>query len=209
MTDINIHTNTITDTNIDTDTDTQNISISVDSDAITEHTLHSNSNSIYTIDFDNYDNTSSEQSKQSNLIYLAKNTDTDKNTDIDKNTDTDNIIISIKAQLLEEFKTQIINNLDKPLLMKLLIRTMEIVECTQYKGTSQKELVIDILIQFLQSSDIHSTNTEQLITFLKHDASNIIDIIVDASKGNININKVESSVTRFCTLFFDCFKKKQ
>ena len=55
----------------------------------------------------------------------------------------DTILLEIKDQLLQEFKDQ---TLDKPLLMKLLIRGMEIVETTDFKGSDQKDLVIDILI---------------------------------------------------------------
>ena len=118
----------------------------------------------------------------------------------------DTLLQKIKDQLLQEFKDQ---TFDKPLLMKLIIRGMEIVETTDFKGSDQKDLVIDILIQLLETDGLNAPHKTELITFLKHDATNIIDIIVDASKGNININKVESFVTRFCTLFFDCFKKKQ
>ena len=118
----------------------------------------------------------------------------------------DTILLEIKDQLLKEFKDQ---NLDKPLLMKLIIRGMEIVETTDFKGSDQKDLVIDILIKLLETDGLNAPHKNQLVTFLKDDATNVIDVIVDASRGKININKLEPLVTRLVTCLFSCLKKKQ
>ncbi len=118
----------------------------------------------------------------------------------------DTILLEIKDQLLQEFKDQ---TLDKPLLMKLLIRGMEIVETTDFKGSDQKDLVIDILIKLLETDGLNAPHKNQLVTFLKDDATNVIDVIVDASRGKININKLEPLVTRLVTCLFSCLKKKQ
>ena len=104
----------------------------------------------------------------------------------------DTILLEIKDQLLQEFKDQ---TLDKPLLMKLLIRGMEIVETTDFKGSDQKDLVIDILIKLLETDGLNAPHKNQLVTFLKDDATNVIDVIVDASRG--------------LTCLFSCLKKKQ
>ena len=37
---------------------------------------------------------------------------------------------------------------------------------------------------------------------------NIIDIIIDASKGKIDINKIETYTTKFVKCIFGCLKKK-
>ena len=116
----------------------------------------------------------------------------------------DTLLQKIKDQLLQEFKDQ---TFDKPLLMKLIIRGMEIVETTDFKGSDQKDLVIDILIQLLETDGLNAPHKTELITFLKHDATNVIDVIVDASRGKININKVEPLVTRLVSCLFSCLKK--
>ena len=114
-----------------------------------------------------------------------------------------------KIQLLDEFKDLLtLKMVDKPLLIKILIRGMEIIESTSIKGKDQKDLVIDVLIQILETDGVDVSHKEQLIQFLKEDANAFIDVIVDASKGKININKVESVITIAIKYLFACFKKK-
>lgn len=112
----------------------------------------------------------------------------------------------IKDQLLQEFKNQ---TLDKPLLMKLIIRCMEIVEMTNFKGSEQTDLVIDILIKILETDGLISPHKEELYIFLTKDAGMIISIIVDASKGKININKLKPFINIVINCLFSCLKKKQ
>ena len=121
----------------------------------------------------------------------------------------DKIIDQVKRQLLDEFKDLLKQQaVDKPLLIKILIRGMEIMETTTIKGTEQKDLVIDILIQILETDGINVSHKDLLIQFLKEDANAFIDVIVDASRGKININKVESVVTKCIQYLFICLKKK-
>ena len=159
----------------------------------------------------------------------ANNTDannTDANNTDANNTDANSEQIALmidnsKAQVLEEikkqFKIQLLDEfkdlltlkmVDKPLLIKILIRGMEIIESTSIKGKDQKDLVIDVLIQILETDGVDVSHKEQLILFLKEDANAFIDVIVDASKGKININKVESVITVAIKYLFACFKKK-
>ncbi len=112
----------------------------------------------------------------------------------------------IKDQLLQEFKNQ---TLDKPLLMKLIIRCMEIVETTDFKGSEQTDLVINILIKILETDGLISPHKEELILFLTKDAGLVISIIVDASKGKININKLKPFMNIIINCLFSCLKKKQ
>ena len=120
----------------------------------------------------------------------------------------DKVIEQVKSQLLDEFKDMFtVQLVDKPLLIKILIRGMEIMENTTIKGTEQKDLVIDILIQILETEGLNISHKEQLISFLKDDANTFIDVIVDASKGKININKVESVITKSIRCLFACLNK--
>lgn len=121
----------------------------------------------------------------------------------------DKIIEQIKNQLLDEFKDLFKEqSLDKSLLIKILIRGMEIMETTTVKGKEQKDLVIDILIQILETDGLNVSHKDLLIHFLKEDANAFIDVIVDASRGKININQVESVVTNCIQYLFICLKKK-
>ena len=119
------------------------------------------------------------------------------------------LLEQIKGQLLDEFKDLLkTQSVDKSLLIKILIRGMEIMETTTVKGKEQKDLVIDILIQILETDGLNVSHKDLLIHFLKEDANAFIDVIVDASRGKININQVESVVTNCIQYLFICLKKK-
>ncbi len=120
-------------------------------------------------------------------------------------TTREKLIDNVKAQLLEHITDQ---EVDKPLLFTLLIKAMEIVEISDVKGTQQKDIVIEILLALLESEHVKSQHKQDLILFLKHDATNVIDIIIDASKGKIDINKIETYTTKFVKCIFGCLKKK-
>jgi len=81
----------------------------------------------------------------------------------------------------------------------LIIRTvMEVIEGTPIKGSQQKALALKILRQLFidfTDDDIEST----LIKLLDSGAiGNLIDLIVDASKGKTNINKIIDTTATCC-----------
>ena len=81
----------------------------------------------------------------------------------------------------------------------LIIRTvMEVVEGTPVKGSEQKDLALKILRQLFidfTDDDIEST----LINLLDSGTiGNLIDLIVDASKGKINVNKIIDTTVTCC-----------
>jgi hypothetical protein len=101
------------------------------------------------------------------------------------------IMNDIKQRLLDECKQLTI---DKPRLIKLLVRGMEIIDTFDIKGDDKKKTIIEVLILLLETNGIDIPNKDSLIIFLKEDASNFIDIIIDASKGKINVNKIEHGI---------------
>tara|TARA_R110002074_G_scaffold370687_5_gene545603 strand:- start:576 stop:1250 length:675 start_codon:yes stop_codon:yes gene_type:complete len=115
---------------------------------------------------------------------------------------------SIKKELLEEFATMWSNSanpLSKSILVKILVRAMEIVEKTDIKGHDQQDIVINILVEILESDLVVSLHKEVMLTFLKEDAGDVISIVVDASKGKININKLQGIVVRLFKKIGGCF----
>ena len=81
----------------------------------------------------------------------------------------------------------------------LIIRTvMEVIEGTPVKGSEQKTLALKILRQLFidfTDDDIEST----LISLLDNGAiGNLIDLVVDASKGKTNINKIIDTTATCC-----------
>jgi hypothetical protein len=125
---------------------------------------------------------------------------------IEKNT---SVISFIKKTLLEEFNTLWSNSdtpLNKSTLMTILVRAMEIVETTEIKGKEQLEIVLDVLVSIVESDFVVSPHKDTLLTFLKLHASDVISIVVDASKGKININKLENVGIRMFKKIFACLR---
>ena len=154
------------------------------------------------------DTTPADTTPADTTIELTNNTDgADIGTELISlvGLEKDEVLSKIKDQLFEEIKEQCI---DKPVLIKLITRTMEIVETTSFKGSDQKDLVIDVLVKLLETDGLDCPNKSDLIIFLKDYATNVIDIIVDASRGKFNINKIESLFTRVVKILFACLKKK-
>jgi len=92
--------------------------------------------------------------------------------------------------------------------LHLIIRTvMEVVEGTSIKGSEQKHLALKILRQLFidfTDDDIEST----LISLLDSGAiGNLIDLIVDASKGKTNINKIIDTTATCCKFWVSQLRK--
>ena len=125
---------------------------------------------------------------------------------------TDTYVEQIKLQLIDQINvddTKTVQDLDKTMLFTLLPTVMEIVETSDFKGSEQKDIVIQILVSVLESDLVKSTHKDDLLLFLHNDANNVIDIIVDASKGKLNINNVKNITTRLVTYLFACLKKNK
>jgi len=72
---------------------------------------------------------------------------------------------------------------------------MEIIEATPIKGSEQKNFAIKILREII---DEKVTGEEEAILLLLIDngtLGNLIDLVVDASKGKLNINAVTETTT--------------
>jgi hypothetical protein len=69
---------------------------------------------------------------------------------------------------------------------------MEIIELTSVKGDEQKELVIRLLKELINESNISYEMKEEALQFIRNGSlSKMIDIVVDATKGKLNINAIQ------------------
>jgi len=153
-----------------------------------------------------------QQNKLSDLSIFSK---TSELTDLSNDS---NLLYIKNKKTIDVIKYKLINKIsqyvyiDNKVLLSLLTYAMELMEQTEIKGSLQKDLVIKILNEVIEINFEHTENPLklQLIEFLNYEASNIIDLIVDASKGkiNININKTESFIIRIVKYFFCFFKNK-
>lgn len=142
---------------------------------------------------------------------------------IDSTTTTEDIGISteevklvdlVKQEALNLLKEKITSEIgdkqvDKQLLMKLLVIGMETVEKTKVKGKDQKDIVKEALIQVIKLESVKVPHEQGLIIFLENDVDDIIDLVVDASKGKFDINKVEKHAFTLLQCLFSCLKKNE
>ena len=142
---------------------------------------------------------------------------------VDSATTTEEINISteevklvdlVKQEALNLLKEKITSEIgdkqvDKQLLMKLLVIGMETVEKTKVKGKDQKNIVKEVLIQVIKLESVKVPHEEGLITFLENDVDDVIDLVVDASKGKLDINKAEKHAITLVQCLFSCLKKNE
>ena len=142
---------------------------------------------------------------------------------VDSATTTEEINISteevklvdlVKQEALNMLKEKITSEIgdkqvDKQLLMKLLVIGMETVEKTKVKGKDQKDIVKEALIQVIKLESVKVPHEEGLITFLENDLDHVIDLVVDASKGKLDINKAEKHAITLIQCLFSCLKKNE
>jgi len=114
----------------------------------------------------------------------------------------------------EEFHRQITNGnytISPETIMKLLRIAMTIVEQTKESGPNKKIFVINLLRDLFindKTGMLGEHKLEALNLIYGNVVSDTIDFIVDASKGNFNINKIEvvaENVTKSC--FSQCLSR--
>lgn len=84
-------------------------------------------------------------------------------------------------------------------IMLVIAHTMErIVLYTSLTGAQKKRIVLESLEMYVEQSDLNDTAKSASLWVLENVAPSTIDIIVDASKGRINITAVKKGC-------FPCF----
>tara|TARA_Y100000816_G_scaffold274509_1_gene241860 strand:+ start:1273 stop:1692 length:420 start_codon:yes stop_codon:yes gene_type:complete len=102
-------------------------------------------------------------------------------------------LLKEKALVLLKDKLNV-ETLNSELIIKFVVMVMELVEDTEIKGKSQKDLVLQIVTEIINESQLSDEEKKLYFTILNsNNTSNTIDIIVDASKGNLNLNKVKKT----------------
>jgi hypothetical protein len=117
--------------------------------------------------------------------------------------DTTNVELKIDEQLKGLLKEKALvllkeklntETLNSDLIIKFVVLVMELVEDTDVKGKSQKDLVIYIVTQIINESQLADEEKKLYLTILNsNNTSNTIDLIVEASKGKLNLNKVKKT----------------
>ena len=86
---------------------------------------------------------------------------------------------------------------------------MEIVEATKLKGQDQKVLVEKIVRKIVTESPLDEAKKSIVIAMLDEGiVGDVIDLVVSATKGEVNINTVEKVATGCCLAFLKSRKAK-
>jgi len=118
----------------------------------------------------------------------------------------------------EEFMKQVKENnlsISPEMIMRLLRIAMVVVDKTNEPGSKKKEFVINLLKEVvMKSNDISPEDKLQALNLIMGNiVSDSIDFLIDASKGNFNVNKIEKiaeEVAMSCfTRCFERFSKKK
>ena len=76
---------------------------------------------------------------------------------------------------------------------------MEIVEATQLKGKDQKVLVERIVRKVVNRADIEEDKKQLIVAMLDEGmVGDVIDLVVAASKGELNINNIKQVTSGCC-----------
>jgi hypothetical protein len=94
-------------------------------------------------------------------------------------------------------------------IMTVVKFSMEVVEVSEAKGKRQKSLVVQLVKQIVKDAPISDEKEKFLLDMIDNGVlGNTIDLIIDASKGKLNINKVgKCAKTVGVSCFSACFKK--
>ena len=79
---------------------------------------------------------------------------------------------------------------------------MEVVEVTQLKGNEQKDLSVRLVRTVVVEAPISDDKEKLLLNMIDQGVlGNTVDLVVDASKGKIDINKIVQVTSGCCSLF--------
>lgn len=118
----------------------------------------------------------------------------------------------LKTQLLEQLRTQLAQheiNLDTNTAVKCIRFSMEVVEMSELKGNAQKDMAIRLVKSLLDDAPLNDSKKIIIQSLLDEDIlGDTIDLIVDATKGNLNINQLQEVAKKCCFPFFTSLLNK-
>ena len=146
----------------------------------------------------------------SSLSVIVNDSETSDNSSL---INVNNKVVESNYQnLLDKLKEKVLNINIRASTIHLIIKyVMEEIEDTPYKGVEQKELALKLIRALIV--DITENEDEKVLLKLLDDGTigNMIDLIVDATRGKLNINnvvQVGSGCLNSCLPYLLSSKKK-
>lgn len=84
-------------------------------------------------------------------------------------------------------------------LFKILRIVIECIELQNLKGKQQRKLAEDILFKLVKESKMDNTQQQLCISMIEYGViGDSIDVIISATKGEINVNKAAETIAKSC-----------
>lgn len=101
---------------------------------------------------------------------------------------------------LELLKTKCLNIEINDKFLLVVKYAMEIVELTELKGNEQKIMVINIIKKLVEESNMDNEKKSLCLLLINNGTvESTIDMIVDATKGKLNIN-MKRKIKKYCCI---------
>lgn len=125
------------------------------------------------------------------------------------NVKVDEIQDKIEEKVMNQVKEQLKNTeINMPNVMKIVKITMEVIELTEVKGEKQKDLAVKVVKKIVVGAPIVDDQKKNIIQMIDGEVlSSAIDLIVAASKGQLNINVVKKVATGCFAFVSRLFKR--
>lgn len=106
----------------------------------------------------------------------------------------------LKSLILSELKNKLDDTSLEPFNLHIILKyVMESVENTPLKGVEQKEFAISLITELVNTRSDNDDKKIAMLTLLDDGTiGNMIDLVVDATKGKLDVNKLK-------TFGFKCF----
>ena len=116
--------------------------------------------------------------------------------------------MSIFETSLEKLKKRIAEiEITPQTLISIMKFAMEIIELSSLKGDEQKEMVLRLLKAVVTNSDLNENRKKTCVEMIDGGAlGQTIDLIIDATKGRININQevIVNAAKKYVPLLCGC-----
>ena len=84
-------------------------------------------------------------------------------------------------------------------LFKILRIVIECIELQNLKGKQQRKLGEDILFKLIKGSKMDNTQQQLCVSMIEYGViGDSIDVIISATKGEINVNKAVETIAKSC-----------
>ena len=114
--------------------------------------------------------------------------------------------MSVFETSLETLKARIADvEITPQTLIFVLKYAMEIIELSELKGADQKDMAIRLVKAVVTESSIEEGRKKVCLDIIESGAlAQTIDLVIEATKGNININQVVNAAKKFSPLLCGC-----